>query len=334
MPAIVTHQLFGMEAYSKLSSTIGVSPNAREAFLLGNHGPDPLLFLKALPISSFYRSLGGLLHSQRPSKVLYAFHRRFVEGGQCENNGSSSGSFDGRSKPDSQDQLSVLRAYALGFLCHYLLDSAVHPLVFAQQRAYCDLAEAGLTRDRDWHSVHFLIEADLDEYVLASKLGVTVKEFVPHREALRCSNASVARVSSAYSDAIFDLCGRNVSKDTFAAGVSLYRAAQHVLDSRRSRIWKRLDYMRLTGRYYVSLDSLTHSGGFRKQTPFANEDHVPWPHHHNEGEVVRESFDDLYDCALARALEFVPRYAEPCFSLEDCRDITEGLNYSGKRVEG
>ena len=319
MPAIVTHHIFGTEVYAALSEVIGAGNEERDAFLLGNHGPDPLLFLKVLPGRPWFRGLGGLMHSQRPSDVLFSLHERFVrQGGSPE----SPAYVDG-----------VLVAYALGFLCHYLLDSAVHPLVFAQQRAFCDSGLEGLTREHDWHNIHFLIEAELDEYVLASKLGVTVREFPPHCEILKCQEGPLMRVSSAYSDMAYALYRRRAPKSLFATGVWLYRLAQLMFDLRRSDAGRRCDYARLAGRYYPLVDALTHSGVLRCASPFANDDHVPWPHHHNEGEVVSESFDELYARAFARSLDLVPRFASEDVALANCQAITRGLNFSGKRVE-
>ena len=48
--------------------------------------------------------------------------------------------------------------YLLGFLCHYLLDSTVHPLVYANQYALCDAGIDGLSRE-DGSEVHAVIES-------------------------------------------------------------------------------------------------------------------------------------------------------------------------------
>ena len=314
MPAIITHHMFGTDVYGELAPIIGSADACREAFLLGNQGPDPLLFLRALPLGVFIRKIGGLMHAERPSELLLAFHGRFVD--------SRTG-----------EAASVLKAYALGFLCHYLLDSAVHPLVFAQQRAYCDSGMEGLSRVHDWHGIHFLIEAELDEYVLASKLGVTVREFPPHREILRCTAEALKPISTAYADVARVMYRKKVPMPLFAASVELYRCVQLMLDGRRSHIAHRVDYARLAGPYFLTVDTLTHSGTLRVDTPFANHDHIPWPHHHNPGEIVNESFDDLFALAFSRALEFLPLFAQRNITLDDCRDITCGRNFSGKIVE-
>ncbi len=98
------------------------------------------------------------MHSEKPSELV----RRFKD---------SLGILD-------SDELPVGRAYAFGFLCHYTLDSTLHPLVFFHEYRLTDAGEPGLSRD-DAHEVHAVIESELDELVLFEKRGETVATFQP-----------------------------------------------------------------------------------------------------------------------------------------------------------
>ena len=86
-------------------------------------------------------------------------------------------------RPGPPREKPLGRAYALGFLCHYALDSTVHPLVYCHEHALCDAGEPGLTRD-DGSEVHGVIESELDEMVLFAKRGDTVATFNPSRRDL------------------------------------------------------------------------------------------------------------------------------------------------------
>lgn len=79
-----------------------------------------------------------------------------------------------------EHELPVGRAYALGFLCHYSLDRAMHPLVYCQQYAICDAGIDGLNRSQE-NEVHAEIEREYDEMVLFSKLGRTFAPTVPSK---------------------------------------------------------------------------------------------------------------------------------------------------------
>ena len=155
MPAIITHDFFGRDVYDALFQTIGGSRDEADAFLLGNQGPDPLFYAVADFRATAYHKLGNTMHSRKPAELLAALK-------------DSLGVLDPEEKP-------LGRAYALGFLCHYALDSTVHPLVYCHEHALCDAGEPGLTRD-DGSEVHGVIESELDEMVLFAKRGDTVAD--------------------------------------------------------------------------------------------------------------------------------------------------------------
>ncbi len=51
MPAILTHDFFGKDAFEIAAGKLGFATlEEQEAFLLGNQGPDPLFFLQADPL--------------------------------------------------------------------------------------------------------------------------------------------------------------------------------------------------------------------------------------------------------------------------------------------
>ena len=97
MPAIITHDTFGQDAYARHFSSIGGTKDEAEAFLLGNQGPDPLFYSIANPLLSSVHRLGNIMHKEKPNEILVAFKQ----------------AIDALDEPDR----SVGRAYALGFLC-------------------------------------------------------------------------------------------------------------------------------------------------------------------------------------------------------------------------
>ena len=227
----------------------------------------------------------------------------------------------------------VVRAYALGFLCHYFLDSIAHPLIYAQQFAYCDAGVDGLTRKGVGRSVHALIETELDEYVLTRKLGVTVDSFVPHRETLACPDRPLDAISERYAQATLRTYHLEVPDRYFASSVHMYRAAQRALDSKRDGVRSKIDYARLLGKRYLHVLALSHTAKLRTETPFANNDHIPFPHPYEEGEVISASFEELYGAAFEKAVDWLPRFAEAGFALADCAELTGNVNFSGKYLE-
>ena len=75
MPAILTHDLFGRGVLEDATALLNLrTPAERDAFLLGNQGPDPLFYLVIDPLMHKWSPLGGALHQASGATVLLATH--------------------------------------------------------------------------------------------------------------------------------------------------------------------------------------------------------------------------------------------------------------------
>ena len=72
MPAIITHDQFGRKALAKAAAGVVSNERERNAFLLGNQGPDPLFYCVANPTTAKYHKLGNLMHHADPSALLFS----------------------------------------------------------------------------------------------------------------------------------------------------------------------------------------------------------------------------------------------------------------------
>ena len=378
MPGIATHHVFGTEVYRELDGLIGQSEAARQAFLLGNLGPDPFFFLAVSPAHQRYRRLGSRMHAGDAAVLVDAVHAHMValvagvgvapgaealgvpdkaaavtpEGSVGGSGGAAAVAPDGSAAEvlsGSGDTaraaavaatgaralaLQAERAYGLGFLCHYLLDSTVHPLVYAQQFAIAGGGVPGLHFEGPWlhRSVHATIETEIDEYVLTSRFGTNPAEYRPHERMLRCPPDALGAVSRQMAGALGQAYGLRVPAGLFATAVEMNRLGQRLLDSKSSGLRGRVDFFPRVDYAVAYVRALSHSGASRASTMFANADHIPWPHPYVPGEVMDASFDELYAATFERALAVLPRFAEPGFGLRECRALTDGVNFLGKRV--
>ena len=157
MPAILTHDFFGRDALSFVEERSAFkTADERDAFLLGNQGPDPLFYLVMAPGVDKANQVGGLMHHERPVQLMVALHDAI--------------------DMVAPNERAVARAYAAGFVCHYLLDVSEHPLIIGQQYAICDAGVEGLDRSAG-SRVHQEMERDLDEMVLYTKTGQTIATY-------------------------------------------------------------------------------------------------------------------------------------------------------------
>lgn len=310
MPAIITHDLFAKDIYGAAFESIGGTRDEAEAFLLGNQGPDPLFFVGADVRYLAWRDLGSALHRRQPAELLVAFKRAVPQ------------------LPSSSR--STARAYVLGFACHYLLDRAVHPLVFCQERTLTGAGVEGLTPD-DHSEVHAVIETDLDELALTAKRGESVASFNPARSILKGSDAMLSTVSRLYAAAVRDALGSSIPENLFRASVRADRAAQRVLYSPSGAKRRALGILERTVRPHSMLAALSHRGTERAETPFANEQGEPWTDPFT-GQGRTESFWDLYENARAEALAALATLDDDEFGEAEARQLAADLNFYGEPV--
>lgn len=308
MPAIITHDTFGRETYDDMFSLIGGSRDEADAFLLGNQGPDPLFYSVVNPCLRSVHRLGGRMHHERPSELLAAFRR----------------SIDAL---DERDR-GIGRAYALGFLCHYLLDSTMHPFVYWQEYEVCDAGEPGLSRD-DGSEVHAVIESELDELVLFAKRGQTVATFNPSREILKASNHVLSVVSRMYAYVAMIAYGLVIPKDAFGSSVKCFRLVQAFFHSRDGVKRGAVARLEEIVRRYSFYGAMSHRAVELEESTFDNHEHRLWENPFTH-EMSADGFWDRYATARGRTEAALRAFARDDFNREAAWAITGGLDFSGE----
>lgn len=314
MPAILTHDFFGRDAEELVSAQVNlISKDAHDAFMLGCQGPDPLFYLVVDPHIRTSCRVGDLMHAESPAKLLLALHDALS---MC-----------------TRSELPVARAYAAGFVCHYLLDSAAHPLVFAQERAVCAAGVDGL--DESDHSiVHAEIERDLDEMVLYTKLHETIATYRPYVNVLRASDATLSIIDKLYFYMSLWTYSRTLQMDTYTHAVRSFRLVQRAFWSPTGKLTNAIavpDRLVRHTRYSLA-KAMSHRVRAQESSPFANHEHRPWVHP-GTGETSTESFWDLYEEALGQVFDALAAFFAQDFDREAALALTHGgQNFCGDPV--
>ncbi|MDO5042278.1 MAG: peptidase [Slackia sp.] len=314
MPAIMTHDFFGKDVYAAHADLIGTSQSERDAFLLGNQGPDPLFYLVlTLRMRPFF-ALGSTMHHRNPSKLLDALKE----------------SLDVL----EENEVATGRAYAAGFLCHYTLDSSMHPLVYQQQFSLCDAGVEGLTR-ADGNEVHAEIEREFDEMVLYTKLGRTISSYKPYQEVLRASDETLAVIGKMYAFFCMKALHEFVPVDMFPTAVKNFRTTQKFFYSPRNAKHALANTVetRMLRRNYSFYKSMAHRDNATLTSDFDNRVHQRWENPFTH-ESRTDGFWDIFDAAQSLASRNIETFFEDDFDLAAARRITEGLDFSGEPVEG
>lgn len=311
MPAIMTHDTFGREMLTQFQGIIGSSFDERDAFLLGNQGPDPLFYAAADPRLKSAVRLGTVMHDERPISLIETF-RKSVD---CL----------------PEEYRHIGRAYVLGFLCHYKLDSAVHPLVFYWQYGLCDAGVEGLTR-KQGGSVHAFIETQFDELILTMRRNTSTAHINPARDSLHASDLTLDIISALYQSVAQYVYGIKIPSNAFYRAVMWMRRGQALFYSPSGFKHSVLGWIETRVHPLSFYRAMSHTPCRRSESPFANLEHALWESPFESG-ARRESLIDLFEATHEQAYQAIQVFNDPNASRVDIEQhITQRRNFSGEVV--
>ena len=254
MPAIITHHLFGEDASRKLPENLTLNEEELLAFLLGNQGPDPyyFCFTAAPQVIMACHAFAEDMHAERVIEALLAVR-------------------DAVPFLPVDDQ-GVGRAFVLGLLAHYLLDSEAHAFIAAQEDAICS-SGVGLEDAHD--QVHALVESELDTWMLWSMRKLTVAEAPAQGNLARTER--VSRVAGTlFSQVAWQIFGARLVPDRYEGCLRDYERVYQAIDPLGSRRGRMLSGAERLGTRHSILDALAHSATPSESCPAANLDCKPW----------------------------------------------------------
>ena len=307
MPAIITHHIFGERLLAGLPAGIVSSEEEKLAFLLGNQGPDPFFarFSAGIERMKTAHRLGHEMHETKMTRAFLSLR-------------------EGVAHLPAGDE-RVGRAFVLGLLAHWLLDSTAHPFVYAQQYALCasdpDLAARG-------SEIHALIESDLDSWLLWTTRHATVVEHPPADELARTEG--ISRTASAlFSQTALAVFGIAINAEEYASAVKdfefMYKAIEPAGSSRSTLIAAIERLIRDGSRMLAQAHKPTRSD----TCAAANLANSPWIDP-DTSEVRNESFPELMEKAERRWGELAEAFIRG--DEAQLRSLVGGVNYNGVRV--
>jgi hypothetical protein len=222
-----------------------------------------------------------------------------------------------------EPQKSLLYAYLLGFICHFTLDSTMHPFVYAQQYALCDAGVKGLDR-RDGSVVHGQIEADLDAMMLYQRNGAGIRKNDFTRDVLKAQESTLRLLDKAYRALGHEVYGIDIPADAFSRGVKDMRTTIRVLYSPRGIKRSALGIVERVFRRHSLVQALSLRMGVGETCDFDNNEHSEWTNPFTNV-ISSASFADLYTVALKAAVENAAGFVQD----GTAADLTKGLDFEG-----
>ena len=218
MPSTYAHRRFGTNVLEHLPDELRAQlEQNRELYDIGLHGPDLLFYYHAAK-SNPVGALGNAMHEE-PGRVFFDRARRVVH---CE-----------------ADRDAAL-AYALGFVCHFALDSTCHPYVEQFTR------ESGVT--------HCEIETEFDNMLLRRDGYDPLKFFTASH--IHPSEQNAKAIAPFYEG-----ISEQVALDSLKGMISVHRLLQASNPVKR---WVVLTGMKVVGKY-----DMLHGTGAGDHRPFA-----------------------------------------------------------------
>ena len=306
MPAIMTHYQFGISTLAKRGAGSFPTRAERDAFLLGNQGPDPFFFVVRTPSFRDIGSFGRFLHNEHVDASIEAMIA-------CAQSAKGI-------------ERLVLDAYISGYLCHFSLDSATHPYVISLTHALCAAGVPGLD-ERDDRYVHSQIESDIDAYMLWRHLGKTVADLSITRYALQGNNKLLGYVDGLFFPMISELYDLSLPGNLYTRGIHDMRMAYNIIQSPsgRKRVLIGMLERALPKRRHSFLQALSHRNDVYDDGAIINLEREPWMDIFT-GEQRVESFIDLFDAASDAAVVRINAFLD---GQADTHTLTGGKDFSG-----
>lgn len=269
MPAATTHSAFAKDVFRSLPVQIQEKIKDYNLFLVGAQGPDLLFFNNFSVLPGTTCPIGSRMHSQKIPEVI-----RY---------------FDTHTKEEP-----LLRSYLYGYLCHYAMDSRIHPLVYAMTKI-----QEEKTHENDM-DIHFRIESEYDIYTL-SKSGKTWHDYDVYND-LKLNASDTEALAVLYQGMLNEVFNISLTKKKLIRCIKDASLMTRFLKPSEKKfdvahgletffhIPRRITGMMLSG---------------RKQYTALNQGHMPWHPVFDETITYTDSYDDLYDKAKSFAMDLI-----------------------------
>jgi len=292
MPASYVHQCIAISCGDTLS--LFDQPDLRSAMLAGSEGPDPLFFsVITLPGAPLVPKIGSLIHTRRTDDFLLAL-------------------------ADACKSSALTRAYCCGFFSHYAADITFHPFIYAHSIENGYSSTRHCTLEHQLETLHYRRQGHADG------LPVQMAGFAALRSGAK---DEIARSLSRAIDRVFpgESLGVQRVRRSFDDAVGLCR----ILRSEGGKKYALLGALAKP----LHLDASLHSHMMPREAPdrdIMNDAHRPWASIWTPDAVRCDSFDDLYQQAVARGSELASAangYMLGKVSYATLRMLLGGLSY-------
>lgn len=275
MPYLYAHTIFGLTVEKRVSAPIRAAiVQEHDAYLLGLIGPDAYFFDRLPPplLRKHEKRTGNAIHNAPAERVFAAL------------------------LPHAKSDVRYA-AYALGFLCHYALDAALHPFV--------ESAHRGLDHTRFEMTLELPFAARTENPLGGDRPLTDTSPHALFASAVQ-DRSLLCALDSLHTLLTDSLFSRSVP-GAYRRSVKNFDVAHRLLYDPRGRKQQCLSTIERTlGKAQGTFTGfLLAPGRAHADDPF-NESHAPWRAPWALDTARTESFFDLYESALHEADALLP----------------------------
>ena len=285
MPATFTHAIFAVDVFEEMA--------IENKNLIKENVKQYTMFAQSMDSMMFYNIV-----SLKPGKKLRNFQHTF----HTSNTNNFFIHLINYIRDNKLYNNSQVMSFLYGFLCHYVLDSNVHPYVFYKTGSF-DKNDA---KTYKYNNLHSFMETYIDNYMIKKKEFVNPYSYKIHEfcfdlkefdeDLKKCLNITFKEVFKIYNMA-----------DIYY--LSLKQMKSFLKNYRYDR-WgiKMMGYKfinRLTPRNTFRFDALSYHYDTKFSEYFLNSKHNIWYNPCDEKIFSYESFDDLYSKSIREVLAII-----------------------------
>jgi hypothetical protein len=272
MPALITHQLIAEEVYNTLDDRIKDTIKDRQLYYFGAQGGDPFYLYKYMTVRKKI-NFGKALHRGEIYKTFSGFKDYLERTGEV-----------------------AALSYVLGYITHYATDIIFHPFVYFLINKYQDKDNKIRNRDK----LHYLIEGDLDVFLLQKYKGNEIKNY---RYPLSFQDIQTDKIFKLFEKIYFDLCGEELNNNSFSKSIKRYFLYNKMLSDPK---YKKQKFISDVEDFF----NISHivSYLFKRQTPddkYINIENEVWHNLENPEGLKNHSAVELYEKSVELSIKLI-----------------------------
>lgn len=266
MAGFVTHYLFGIQTYKTLDdkNLRHILKNNKHAYCLGLEGPD-FFFFHIPEAATKGQNIGTTMHRENTNRFFEEMIKYMLD-------------------VHGERDYEILSAYIMGFMGHYVLDTAIHPYVYSR---------TGILKTKKTLGVHYGLETDIDREFLWKFKNMKQADF-SHSGVIAVSSYEKTVIATMLHTAILNTYERDIPVKSIRNAITSFYVESALLSDSTGLKYKAINGMEKYVFGYDRMSPLLINDVHHCEDPCnlsKKEWHNPWDENHRDNSSVFELFE-------------------------------------------